>query len=53
MVSGTKNPQRPITKLKDPKMKYVPNGVEYNITGVALETTRLWTQWVSDARATL
>lgn len=43
----------PMTRLKAPKMKYAPYGVENSITGVAFETIRLCTQWVSDARATL
>jgi hypothetical protein len=34
-------------------MKYAPYGTVVNMTGVALDTARLCTQCVKDARATL
>jgi hypothetical protein len=53
LVSGSQKARIAIVMLIDPNIKYAPYGVERSITGVALETAKLWTQWTNEAKATL
>jgi hypothetical protein len=53
LVSGSQYAATAPMRLKDPKMKYVLYGSSRSIRGVVLDTAKLCTQCIKDARATV